>query len=106
MMLFFNYDICEPALDFFARCIVSGNCALTQFLPRPSYPVRRYEGGSYIPATHGLQIEKPHWQPSSAADRYVICLLRKGYRWEDRGESAVGRDRAGPLPNPLISRSG
>ncbi|MDX1407606.1 MAG: hypothetical protein R3330_05715 [Saprospiraceae bacterium] len=50
----------------------------------------------YVPATHTLRIEKMHWQPPTVADRYVICLLRKGYRWEDRGESAVGQEFAIP----------
>jgi len=55
----------------------------------PLYPEGTYDGEKWIPATHGLRIEKLHWQPPSVADRYVICLLRKGYRWEDLGECAV-----------------
>jgi len=42
-------------------------------------------GNNWVPATHGLRVEKQHWQPPSVADRYVICLLKKGYRWEDHG---------------------
>jgi hypothetical protein len=55
----------------------------------PLYPEGTYDGEKWIPATHGLRIEKLHWQPPSVADRYVICLLRKGYRWEDLGECTV-----------------
>ena len=43
-------------------------------------------GNNWIPATHGLRVEKQHWQPPSVADRYVICLLKKGYRWEEHEE--------------------
>jgi len=39
-------------------------------------------GDDWIPATHGLRVEKQHWEPPSVTDRYVICLLQKGYRWE------------------------
>lgn len=39
-------------------------------------------GNDWIPATHGLRVEKQHWEPPSIADRYVICLLQNGYRWE------------------------
>jgi len=48
----------------------------------------------YVPATHTQRIEKMHWEPPSVADRYVICLLRKGYRWEDRGDIAVDHEFA------------
>jgi hypothetical protein len=40
-------------------------------------------GNNWIPATHSLQVEKQHWQSPAVADRYVICLLKKGYRWEE-----------------------
>ena len=43
-------------------------------------------GNDWIPATHELRVEKQHWEPLSTADRYVICLLRKGYRWENQEE--------------------
>lgn len=61
------------------------------------WPFTRVEGWTLVvPATHTLGIEKMHWQPPSVADRYVICLLRKGYRWENRGELAVGQEFAMP----------
>jgi hypothetical protein len=50
----------------------------------------------YVPATHMLRIEKLYWQPPSLTDHYVICLLSKGYHWEDRGELAVGQEFAVP----------
>jgi hypothetical protein len=62
----------------------------------PLYPEGRHDGKTWVPATHELRIEKLNWQPPSVADRYVICLLRKGYRWEDRGELAVGQEFAAP----------
>jgi len=43
-------------------------------------------GNNWIPTTHGLRVEKQHWKSPSVADRYVICLLKKGYRWEDHGK--------------------
>jgi len=43
-------------------------------------------GNDWIPATHELRVEKQHWKPLSVADRYVICLLQKGYRWESQEE--------------------
>lgn len=59
-------------------------------------PEGRHDGRTWVPATHSLRIEKLHWQPPSVADRYVICLLSKGYQWEDRGELAVGQEFAVP----------
>ncbi len=39
-------------------------------------------GNTWMPSTHGLRVEKQHWKPPSVADRYVLCLLAKGYRWD------------------------
>lgn len=41
-------------------------------------------GNDWIPATHELRVEKQNWEPLSVADRYVICLLQMGYRWENQ----------------------
>lgn len=43
-------------------------------------------GNDWIPATHGLRVEKQHWELLSVADRYVICLIHTGYRWENQAE--------------------
>ena len=39
-------------------------------------------GNNWIPTTHELRVEKQHWQSQSVTDRYVICLIAKGYRWD------------------------
>jgi hypothetical protein len=41
------------------------------------------QGNNWHPATHDLRIEKQHREAPELADRYVLCLLRKGYRWDD-----------------------
>lgn len=46
-------------------------------------------GNNWIPKTHGLRVEKQHWRSPLVADRYVICLLKKGYRWEDPGKGTL-----------------
>lgn len=43
-------------------------------------------GSDWVPATHELRVEKQHWDSPSVADRYVICLFQKGYRWEQHEE--------------------
>ena len=43
-------------------------------------------GNDWIPVTHRLRVEKQHWSSPSVADRYVICMLQIGYRWEQLEE--------------------
>jgi len=40
-------------------------------------------GNDWHPATHDLRIEKQHRENPATSDRYVICLLNRGYRWDD-----------------------
>lgn len=40
-------------------------------------------GRDWLPATHELRVEKQHREPPELTDRYVLCLLAKGYRWDD-----------------------
>lgn len=40
-------------------------------------------GSNWIPVTHDLRIEKQHWHPPWVSDHYVLCLLEKGYVWEE-----------------------
>lgn len=46
-------------------------------------------GNNWLPHTHGLRVEKQHWRSPLVADRYVICLLKKGYRWEYLGKGTL-----------------
>jgi hypothetical protein len=39
-------------------------------------------GDNWIPTTHELRVEKQHWRSPSVTDRYVLCLIAKGYRWD------------------------
>lgn len=39
-------------------------------------------GNDWLPASHDLRVEKQHRESPQLADRYVLCLLGKGYRWE------------------------
>lgn len=36
----------------------------------------------WVPASHGLRVEKLHWEPPAVTDYYALCLLEKGFRWE------------------------
>ena len=45
----------------------------------PSGIVREHD---WLPATHDLRIEKQHREALEIADRYVECLLGRGYRWD------------------------
>jgi hypothetical protein len=47
-------------------------------------------GNDWFPATHDLRVEKQHREAPELADRYVLCLLEKGYRWEDSGNGDPG----------------
>jgi hypothetical protein len=46
-------------------------------------PTGTVVGNNWLPGTHGLRIQKLHWQVPAIADNYVICLLDKGYRWAE-----------------------
>lgn len=43
-------------------------------------------GSNWIPTTHRLRIEKQYWESPSITDRYVVCLLNKGYQWDKHNE--------------------
>ena len=37
----------------------------------------------HAPSTKSAVLSKPHWLDPSISDRYVLCLLKAGYVWED-----------------------